>query len=517
MCLSIYLERSGINKSEEVCTFRIPQDSTDFDTLSALTLATWVTKTQRLECRFEGRDGNLTVMLAQLARLQALLDRFTSLGTVILDFNPQDKPYLDLSYDDMVNWSDAMGNLLSRVVERRCTTLEVNGLGQMCDVYHGMLRFLRKPRTPSGQPLSLFDATINGVAKLFSAMPPRRAPERSRFDDTILWGPTWDYRRDETKSTTQFRDQFEKILARLSDTAEANSNLTQLTIGSKSMLCPPLLQWTYSALESSPISTLIIRDVDFVGPTWSLLSVLFPQAIPSLERLELSRVGTISPDQTTGFMAAFSKLKYLSLSGVDLPWYTALSGSGSATTAPRVLSPCLEEFRVQANWIVPTMDFGAKAFPALRTLTIVFDGGLPTRIEEASPLLPLAQHRPNMQFEVVLEIRASNDITSWMRRTKAADVAQLADVFQCVSGLVLVVKERLEFEHEPSKEAVREAAEKWFGQFPALREAGIRTEVGNLIVEIPRIQKFCKRALPGVARTLRRFHVNGQAFGPHEL
>ena len=97
------------------------------------------------------------------------------------------------------------------------------------------------------------------------------------------------------------------------------------------------------------------------------------------------------------------------------------------------------------------------------------------------------------------------------------DLAQLPEVFRCVSGLVLVVKERLEFEHEPDKEAVRDAAEKWFGQFPALREVGIRTEADNPSVEIPRIQKFCKRALPGVARTLRRLHINGQSLEQHEI
>ncbi|KAJ3514359.1 hypothetical protein NMY22_g14762 [Coprinellus aureogranulatus] len=508
-CLSIHLARHGITKPEQACTFRIPRKRSNHDVLTALSLARWLTKTRRFECSFESRDGNLEVMLSQLAELHALLNRFTALVEVVISFHPEDAPYANLSGYDVTAWVKAMEKLLNTIIEKGCTSLHVNGLRQMCDIYHCTPLFPRQPPL-SIKLLSLWDSAISTISRLRLPSPAANEESRHLYEDTVLRGPTWEYRRDHARPATHPNRQNDETLTYLSPAAKVNTQLTHMTIGSNALLFPPLLQWTYLALECSPISTLTIRNVDFVGPTWSILSTLLPRARPSLRRLELSNVGSVSHEQITHFMAAFPELKYLSAEGLGLPWYTFLSASGLPAGIAMPVFACLGELRVQSNWILPNIEFDAKTFPALKRLTIAFDGNTTAWMGATSPLPNLSKRSDELPFEVNVEIGASCDIVPWMKRTRLPDIRQGQEMFRCVSGVVLVVHGRLEWEHEPNENAVRMVAGEWFGQFPMLRKGGIRIQAENVEMEIERAERFCRQGLPTVLEKLERFDIDAR-------
>lgn len=167
---------------------------------------------------------------------------------------------------------------------------------------------------------------------------------------------------------------------------------------------------------------------------------------------------------------------------------------------------------MQASWILPYTGFNAKTFPALHTMTIVFDESNPLLLKDTFPLLMLSRQTDKLRFAVNAEIGASTDIVSWMRRTSLQEVHRQSEHFKCVSGVVLLINGPLEWEHEPSEEVVRSVAEGWFGQFPALRRAGIWSTAENLGREIARVEKFCMQALPAVIENLETFEVNGVAY-----
>ncbi|KAJ3505355.1 hypothetical protein NMY22_g17616 [Coprinellus aureogranulatus] len=408
-------------------------------------------------------------MLSQLAELHALLNRFTAFVEVVISFHLEDAPYANLSGYDVAPWVRAMEKLLNTIVEKGCTSLQVNGLRQI----------LRLPSPGANEESGYL------------------------YEDTVLRGPTWEYQRDHARPTTHPNRQNDEILAYLPPAAKANTQLTHMTIGSNALFCPPLLQWTYLALGCSPISTLTIRNVDFMGPTWSILSTLLPRARPYLRRLELSNVGSVSHEQITHLMAAFPELEYLSAEGLGLPWYTFLSASGLPAGMVMPVFACLKEFRVQSTWVLPDFEVDAKAFPVLKKLIISFVGTTTTWMEANSPLPSLSKRSDELPFAVHVEIGASSDIVPWMRKKRLPDVCQWRETFRCVSGVALVVHGRLEWEHEPYENAVRMVAGEWFGQFPMLRKGGIRIQAENVEVEIERAERFCRQGLLAVFERLR--------------
>ncbi|TEB32393.1 hypothetical protein FA13DRAFT_1628257, partial [Coprinellus micaceus] len=312
ICLPLHLKRSGIPIPEELCKIIVPAKMQEHDGLAALRLAKWVTKTKRLECHFQAWQGALSTMVFQLSQVEAFVNKLTVVEEVVLEFDPHDTPYTtyaDLYDKDIVAWSDAMGKLLNTIVERGCRTLEINGLTQLHDVY------TCTPLVPSDtlQPVPFDPGAPHDLGQTSMGMA-ASGSDGAHID--VLSGRTWKYKRN-SRIIYPGSSSEDSILTRPSPLARANSKLTSFTIGSKSLLCPPLLQWTYSILAFSPVDTLSLRKTAVFQSSVSPVTTLIPMACPSLKRLALFSPGAISHGDLTAMVCALPQLEHLAIEGID--------------------------------------------------------------------------------------------------------------------------------------------------------------------------------------------------------
>ncbi|KAF6748387.1 hypothetical protein DFP72DRAFT_916615 [Ephemerocybe angulata] len=502
-CLSLYLQDFGQIDPEESCTVIMEGEPRDDDVLAALSLSTFITKTKHFSCRFQG--SSLHILLHNFSRVERLLHRFSSVGAVTLDFNAQDKTYMDITDHDILAWTDSIGQLLNTILERDCTSLEVNGLTQMTHVYQDALRMFRPQSSPSLLSTLKSYFSPSDQERQTQTPPPNPPPY-------VLSGPTWKYERNRFGSTTKTQTP---ILAHLSPAAQIKSHLTHFTIGSKSLLCPPLLQWTCSVLASSPISTLTIRDVNFFGATWSILTILLPQSIPSLKRLELSNIGSFSHDQITRLMDSFPDLEYLSAERLELPWYTGLTSHTMQSIAFPTFRH-LVELRVPEHWILPCFEFTPESLPVLKVLTIVFyDGEGWRRLEDQhSPVrklfIDLSGRGQGLGVTVNMDILANTDIIRWMQMQRyqrsRLEEDEAERWIHCVSGLYLMFKGRVQFAHVLNAKPIVEA---WFGQFPGLKRVSLRSQ-DKEAATVKSMEEFCRYTMPSVVKRLDCLEVNGK-------
>lgn len=351
------------------------------------------------------------------------------------------------------------------------------------------------------QPPSL----LSQLKSLFTSTEPTPTPP-------VLGGQNWKYERNPTTNWNFFSPKH--ILTQLSPQARAHSSLTHLTIATKSFLCPPVLQWTCSVLSMSHVTDLTIEDVDFFGPTWSILTDLLPQSAPTLKALDLKKCGGLSDQQITRFIKGFPNLERLSLDQLFCFWTESLNG-------PFAELPPLDRLttiRGEAKWILPALTSSPESFPVLQHVNVVFNRGFRQSrstirdtvqsLSERSLLTELAKLGPNPRFSVDIELLAPEQIVSWMRRlTEHKNPSeQTATWMSCISGIILVVDTRLEWSHERK---VKDTIRQWYQQFPRVQKLIINSLVDEGYV-VRSVEQFCQLKLLKVVKGLDHFEVNGR-------
>ncbi|KAJ3509475.1 hypothetical protein NMY22_g16278 [Coprinellus aureogranulatus] len=254
ICLTLHLRRGGIIHPEELCSIVVPHGPRRIgDTLSTLYQAMWITKIKRLEFRFDAETlPQLQTITSHLVRITAFIRRLTSVEETAFHLKCLSPPLDAPSYGDVAVWSYRMGQLLNVVVERGCTVLDVNGV-------HHVIH-------PADPPRAV------GLPKLFQFLKPRARYTRP-LPSLITTEP-------------------------IPSSIHPTSNLTHLTIGSSSLFCQPLLQWTCAVLTSSPISHLTLRDIWLPEPQASTFVKSFRKLSTSVTHLKLRDASLASDDYT---------------------------------------------------------------------------------------------------------------------------------------------------------------------------------------------------------------------------
>ncbi|KAJ2936049.1 hypothetical protein H1R20_g1046, partial [Candolleomyces eurysporus] len=440
-------------------------------------------------------------MLLHFGRVERFITKLKAVNEVVLNFNSSEEVAYIFTEDNAIAWSEGLGSLLNTIVERGCSSLQVRGLLKIMDVYREVTVM-----SPRSQPPSL----LSRLKNLFTSA--EFAPTPS-----VLAGQTWKYERN--PHTNWSFSAPKDILTEFSPQAIAHSSLTHLTIGTKSFLCPPLLQWTYSALSTSPITDLTIEDVDFFGATWSILSDLLPQAAPGLKGLKLRKCRGLSDKQVTQFIKGFPKLERLSLEQLSSPWTDGLNPFANSSNAVLPALARLTTLRGEAKWILPALTSYSASFPALQNLQIVFSRGVRRSwtivgdsdvraLDDRCLLAELTKLGPNPKFSVDIELLAPEDIVSWMRQATEPITASggTPEWMDCVSGIIVVVDKRLEWSHEWK---VKDTIRQWYQQFPRLKKLIIKSMVNEGYV-VRSVEQFCQLKMSKVVKGLEDFEVNGR-------
>lgn len=427
---------------------------------------------------------------------------------VILNFNPQEQAFTRFSYWEAVFWSDTMGKLLNTIIESGCTKLEVQGLHQVNDIYAlvSPLPFTfastRFPPTVSKNPSAPGDEKVIQQAQ------------------DILSGPIWVYKWN-GRTGSKFEDRKPRVLTALSASAKSSCRLTDFTIGSISLLCPPLLQWTCSIVSRPSLVSLsltLCSSSDF-EINWTLLTTLLAEACPWLKRLTLSTGNGLSTSWkgTKSFMSAFPNLEYLSAEDLDTPPWINMpsileSERGVGPTA--YLSRTIIELRLSEHWL----EYLGLDLHHLHNLArfCVF-----LRTDRA--MYTLSQHKTITELGVTelhfaLNPEAKSNQDEIVRMPLVHLIEAPHDAFwptDSVSGVELVFARLNSLGIHGQAEL--QTARRWFAKFLELKRVALTWKVGDPEARLAAAQNFCREAMEAVCKKLERFEVNGEVWDKRRI
>ncbi|KAG2022555.1 hypothetical protein CC2G_000294 [Coprinopsis cinerea AmutBmut pab1-1] len=420
--LSLYLAKIGCPHPRERITLA-PPSTTDrcFDALTALRLPFFVDETEELVFISHSMDDPF---LHHIARLQSTLGRLRRFRRVVLRWKGRrirDPPPSQLS-----SVYPALGLLLNTILEKGCESLEIHGLNWTSDEYQCI------PVFPSKSVLTTAVSSVRRILGLKQA-----------FDsnESVLDGRYWKYRVFPGKTSIP--------MVTLSTSARETTRLRKLAIDSYAMWTPPLLQWLYSTLLTSPVEELKLANFQLENQSnlsWFVASSLFSEAVPHLKRLELGEFYYSSIQELNKWLGSkFQQLTSLTVGKLDLPWYAELRDPAPSVLESCPVLPNLEELRVDGTWFTNTFKTFTEAdFPNLRRLTIVT--GLlrlasGTSVPEhpfvaALKRLAVVHAKKHNRFTITLEWVAA-DVGEFYASTVAVGTQILGDWVACISHLVL--------------------------------------------------------------------------------
>ncbi|EAU92448.2 hypothetical protein CC1G_00667 [Coprinopsis cinerea okayama7 len=417
--LSLYLAKIGCPHPRERITLA-PPSTTDrcFDALTALRLPFFVDETEELVFISHSMDDPF---LHHIARLQSTLGRLRRFRRVVLKWKGRrisGPPPSQLS-----SVYPALGLLLNTILEKGCESLEIHGLNWTSDECQCI------PVFPSKSVLTTAVSSVRRILGLKQA-----------FDsnESVLDGRYWKYRVSPGKTPLP--------MITLSTSAREKTCLRTLTIDSYAMWTPPLLQWLYSTLLTSPVEELKLANFqleDQLNLSWFVASSLFSEAAPHLKRLGLGEFYYPSIEELNKWVSSFQQLTSLTIDKLDLPWYAGLRRPAFSVLESCPALPNLEELRVDGTWFANTFKAFTEAdFPNLRRLTIVTrllhlsSGTSVDPFVVALKRVAVVHAKEQNRFTITMEWVAA-DVGMFYAWTVTVGTQILGDWVACISHLVL--------------------------------------------------------------------------------
>ena len=176
VCLDVYIKKHGGRHPET--KFIASLSLTRFDILDAFKAYTLrpISQMRHLEVRFQRGETSKGAMIRNYRRVARFISHLLVVHKVVLDFDSEqrwtDKKFNRSAFAD---WAHAAGVLLNTIVERGCTSLEVNGMHQFTDYRNPSKSDLNRNPDPSTSIITRALSVIQG------------RPTESN----ILTGPTW--------------------------------------------------------------------------------------------------------------------------------------------------------------------------------------------------------------------------------------------------------------------------------------------------------------------------------------
>ncbi|KAF7334275.1 hypothetical protein MSAN_02389100 [Mycena sanguinolenta] len=307
--LSLYFSRSNLDLKDVTITL-VPNRH---DPLSAFQICLSISSMQRVEIIFPHPScSTIFPFLKQMKRVENFFSRLTSVKEVVLQLdNTGSIRCLAPGSDEALRaWATRLGALLTCIVEKGCTALTVVNGTHLIEAYQLQLpkfsakylpRLLRKVLLPqNARSLGFRRNPRQGTADVSSAMP--------RFPAHSL-------------------------------------QLNTLHIETATLVMPPGLHWTLTALHQCPITSLGIRMSLVESHIWSVVLPSIVAACPNLTSLRLTDLDSYSRSHEAStetlalaFLAHFPRLVDLELthlwgSGMYFDWRSYLF-KAKGPTAP---------------------------------------------------------------------------------------------------------------------------------------------------------------------------------------
>ncbi|KAJ6480453.1 hypothetical protein C8R45DRAFT_1005452 [Mycena sanguinolenta] len=287
IALPVYFSRQGIDLTTKSVTITFARSG--LDPLSALRICLFLpSELDSLICNFPQEDHRLSIylLLGQMRRLSTFLSRLTSVKVVKLDLcYRQDGGCLATGSPKVLDaWASGYGNLLRCVVETGCISLTVRNGRYFTDAFE-----LYSP----GPPYKYLPSTVQRLL----------APRGSQ---QLGFKQAWGYSPD-----------FVNVSLSVSSFHRSPSLLTFLDINSATLLMPPALNWTLTALRQSPITSLTIcmsRHMGLKSRVWATVLPLVAAAASNLEAVCLTELDTAADEREAfAFLARLPELTRLDL------------------------------------------------------------------------------------------------------------------------------------------------------------------------------------------------------------
>ncbi|EAU92421.2 hypothetical protein CC1G_00640 [Coprinopsis cinerea okayama7 len=470
VCLPVYLDRAGIKTPEKECNIVIPQYSQSKSYLSedpprhshvlqALRLTPSITNVDALSCSFPYTPSMLE-QIRHLDNLEQFIRQLKTVSTVALVFDPEDclcAKYTGTTSDETLRlWTNGIGNLLNAIVERKCISLSVKGLRYMCSSY--------------GFKLSSDRMVTSAIAALGRAV---KRPLVAKGRNSVLSGNKWKFQRRAPGTQNH--------LVELSSAARAATALKHLAVSCTTLLLPPILQWTYEVLSTSPIERITFSNFKFNKFAWPIVEALFSEAAPNLPHLEFRDAGTFTLDTFHSFVGAFSNLESLSFE----PWtQSSTPGTRQPTPLPRFQK--LTTLRAPATWLIETGAVFTHSIPSLKNLTVVWNRQPGEAGDHDFPVVrrvlsSLSNKFPGITLEISNKLLAPTSVNN--------DFTNLASDTRCVHQILVVLNTDTE---KMASRQVAHAMRFYLRNFEELRQLRVKVKPqytsDGLPIEAPCVQ-----------------------------
>lgn len=492
LCLPLFFVRFEIIDPSEHCDFtlRSPQDTPgSLDALTGLKVALFIPSIKHLTCRLHMRgdveDFLYTAM--HMRRLNEFISTLSSIDSVSLHFSNRRcgccselDPGVTLD-EDLTEWSDAIGLVLSTILEKSCQTLAVSGGKYMVHSY--------VPKT--GNKLRFTSPLRHFLRKVkFATLP-------TSYDwIDVLQGDSWQYKRASDTGKAL-------VLTPITRAAKSRSSLQTLVIQSSMFALPPVLHWTISVLRLPTTQNLHLKNLTLPRTAWSIFLTLVAEKSPHLIGLRLSRLRHITAFQILRFLGRFSKLETLSVSVSEDSYDDPKLGPFPKFAHLKTLS-------APASWISKLLSSHSNPTPSLQSIGIVYNLRndnlfdwleMPAR-PNSIPTMLRHLFRPFLSVHLKVSL-GRNPGWALLEDYNRYEANDPPDHLRYVVNLTLLIDHKL----RPNEMALSTILPQWIGLFCELRNLELRStvlkseEVAELASHV-----LWRTRLP----ELRRFLVNGE-------
>ncbi|KAK7054235.1 hypothetical protein R3P38DRAFT_2856033 [Favolaschia claudopus] len=329
LALSIFLETCGMQEPTQKVNATMFWNR--IDGVSALRLALFIPSIDTLSCSLPSCE-TFDCLFLHIRRLRLLIERLEFVRTVTLDLKTPDVVW-DLDETVPRSWALEFGDLLNMIVKRGCTSLTI----RHGHFFHELYQL---------RPISFVSRPVNALRNAVRHILPKVVHTASS-DIWQFWQPFAHIGKD---------------LMELDLEGRSMSRLAHLRIGSATLLIPPSLGWTLSALRHSPITAFEICGVTLMHEDWATVLPLLAAAIPNLTSLTLSNLCGVSGADILLFLA---KLQHLKICTVRHTEYNSLVQSAYPDSAPTATLPSLTRLHAPSTLILHLL----RKRPSLPNLT----------------------------------------------------------------------------------------------------------------------------------------------------
>ncbi|KAF7368504.1 hypothetical protein MVEN_00173600 [Mycena venus] len=282
VALPIYFSRTGIDLETRCATIALASDR--LDPLSALQICLFLSSMDTLVCIFPHPSCiTISPFLAQLKRLQTFISRLSSIKSVTLNLDSRPRSQcLSVGIDEVLDaWASQYGGLLNCIVEKGCSFLAVKNGTHLTEAYESCPPGLSQKYLP--RPVLRLFATRDARRIGF-----RRSSRQGTAEIVLSWSPSF---------------------------TDSLSQLTSLYIHSVTLLVPPGLDWTLSALRHSPITSLTIcmSPLTVERRLWATVLPLIAAAAVNVDSISLTEVDPHNEPEAYAFLARLPRLTDLTI------------------------------------------------------------------------------------------------------------------------------------------------------------------------------------------------------------